>query len=243
MNVLICIDDTDAIGTKGTGYLADVFRDKIRGMGGSASYISRHQLYVHEDVPYTSHNSAMCFEADIAENILQDTISMAQQCLKEMSAPGSDPGLCVAVKKAIPDPAALIGFGKAAKSTLLTKQQAWDMACAQGIHLSEHGGTGQGIVGALAGTALRLYGHDGRIKGKIKAGESGQVLSAGEIKNLTGFEAVVCIDGTAVGDDEPVTLTEGILKAVLLGWKSTLVVAGDAEGGYRTLTKDQVKCY
>ena len=35
------------------------------------------------------------------------------------------------------------------------------------LSLSEHGGTGDGVIGALAGVGLRLSGSDGRIKGKI----------------------------------------------------------------------------
>ncbi len=244
MKILLCIDDTDAIGTKGTGYLAENIKRNIQQTGGKAAFISRHQLYVHKDVPYTSHNSAMCFEADIPQEQLGDTISMAQKMLIELSAEGSDPGLCVAIKDAIPDPASLIRYGRSAKCSILTKEQAYDHAKSQGIHLSEHGGTGQGIIGALAGVGLRLFGHDGRVKGKAKTGKDAQTITAKELKAITGFSNVICIDGKKIQDDQSIVLTEGEVKAVFLNWESTVIVVMDkALGTYRTLNKEQAKCY
>ena len=244
MKILVCIDDTDNIGTKGTGFLAENVRTAIRAMGGSTAFISRHQLYVHKDVPYTSHNSSMCFEADIEKGQLQDVIAMTQNMLVHESAEGSDPGLCVAIKDEIPDPASLLRYGRAAKCSLLTKEQAYALAQAEGIHLSEHGGTGGGVIGALAGVALRLSGFDGRVKGNAKTGLAGHVMSAAELRNITGFSTIVGIDGTKVEDSDSVFLAEGAVKAVLLNWQSTIVTVWDKEESlFRVLTKDQAKCY
>ena len=74
------------------------------------------------------------------------------------SAPGSDPGLCVVATTSVSGPKALIGFGQTAKDSVLTKSDAYGLAQRLGIHLSEHGGTGQGVIGALAGAGLRLIG-------------------------------------------------------------------------------------
>lgn len=63
----------------------------------SCEGISRHQLFVHPDVSYTSHNSAMCFPAEINEQYLQDLIAHSAEFLVQNGADGSDPGLCVAV--------------------------------------------------------------------------------------------------------------------------------------------------
>ena len=66
MKILISIDDTDNLESCGTGELATQISQTIAEQGwGTCSYITRHQLLVHPDVPYTSHNSAMCFEATI----------------------------------------------------------------------------------------------------------------------------------------------------------------------------------
>ena len=66
MTTLITLDDTDHKGTPGTGHLAEALRKELESLyGATTSRITRHQLFVHADIPYTSHNSAMCFAADI----------------------------------------------------------------------------------------------------------------------------------------------------------------------------------
>ena len=58
MNVLVAVDDTDNLGTKGTGHLAERIAQRIEANDwGRRSYITRHQLFVHPDVPYTSHGT------------------------------------------------------------------------------------------------------------------------------------------------------------------------------------------
>lgn len=63
------------------------------------------------------------------------------------------------------DPKRLIEFGKMAKQAVTNKQAAYDLARETGIHLSEQGGTGDGVIGAIAGIGLRLSGNDGRYCG------------------------------------------------------------------------------
>ena len=67
---LICIDDTDDIGTKGTGEIAEEIAAKLAprvpqdARPAITRFVTRHQLFVHPDIPYTSHNSAMCFQVE-----------------------------------------------------------------------------------------------------------------------------------------------------------------------------------
>ena len=148
MTYLICIDDTDMPGTKGTGWLVQEMCElmTVKGMG-YASPISRHQLFVHEDVPFTSHNSAMCVEWAPGESIGMDgLISFMAGYLEDRAEKGSDPGLCVAGLDRGLDASRLIAFGRSAKEQIRTKRQAYDLARETGIHLSEHGGTGDGVV-------------------------------------------------------------------------------------------------
>ena len=56
------------------------------------------------------------------------------------------------------------------------------------VHLSEHGGSGQGVVGALAAVGLRLAGQDGRVKGKKTV--QGEVMAVRELLEQTGFDRV-----------------------------------------------------
>ena len=157
MNLLICIDDTDNLNAPGTGKLAARLGEQLQGIGlGSPGRITRHQLFVHPDVPYTSHNSTMCMDFTGAPERLNEIISYASDFLRRESAEGADPGLAVAMTSLLHDDnGAFLDYGQRAKCSVLSKGDAWEMAGKMGIHLSEHGGTGDGIIGALAGIALR----------------------------------------------------------------------------------------
>ena len=96
MKILISIDDTDDIGTKGTGeILEDLCTELTQKFSGKFSRVTRHQLLIHEDIKYTSHNSSMCCEGVIEQHQFEDIKETAAKYLKANSAPKSDPGLCV----------------------------------------------------------------------------------------------------------------------------------------------------
>ena len=154
MKVLVCIDDTDNHESMGTGQLSQIMVDKIQeNRWGVCSAISRHQLFVHDDIPYTSHNSSMCFSIDF-DGELGELVDLGASFLETKSAPGSDPGLCVANLDKSLDRESLIDLGLRAKQEVLSKQEVYDLAKKTGVHLSEHDGTGDGVVGALAGIQL-----------------------------------------------------------------------------------------
>lgn len=248
MKVLICIDDTDNLESPGTGALCQMLLQAIEErQWGRCSFISRHQLFVHPDVPYTSHNSAMCFEADLVNDRFSDVRELAIELLMTHQAPGSDPGLCMTVKDQIPDPAGLIAYARSAKISVLTKAAAYAMAESQQILLSEHGGTGQGVIGALAGVGLRLFGHDGRVKGKVEVGEDGSIMNIRELLSSSGFAAVRGLDGSLPEPDDQILITEGRIKAVLQDWKSVIPVIRKPESRdgckWQTLSKIQYKSY
>ena len=65
MKVLISIDDTDNIESRGTGALASLLSKECENRNWGRTYpITRHQMLIHPDIPYTSHNSSMCFSVD-----------------------------------------------------------------------------------------------------------------------------------------------------------------------------------
>ncbi|MCM0080445.1 hypothetical protein L4X63_02470 [Geomonas sp. Red32] len=170
MRILVSIGDTDNLDSRGTGELATLIAAELESRGwGRAGFVTRHQLLVHPDIPYTSHNSAMCFEAEIAENALDAVIAYASDFLARESAEGSDPGLCVAAIEAVASPEQLIVFGERAKDSVLDKDTAYTLAEMLGVHLSEHGGSGQGVIGALAGAGLRLGGNDEGSRGASRS--------------------------------------------------------------------------
>lgn len=59
MKLYVCVDDTDDL-TKSTstGKVADMIANRIVEMGGTIDKgITRHQLFLHEDIDYTSRAS------------------------------------------------------------------------------------------------------------------------------------------------------------------------------------------
>lgn len=192
MKFYLCIDDTDNLDSIGTGTIAEQIQEKIIHQGyGPCSLVTRHQLFIHEDIPYTSHNSSMCFCGEAPDDALAAIISLAADHLDTVAAVGSDPGLCVLAYDESCHYDELMEFGIDAKKTILTKNDA--MICAQNhqLHLSEHGGTGQGIIGALAGVGLRLFGYDGEIKGALKNAVINQTYPVSELKKLPEVQQVL----------------------------------------------------
>lgn len=254
MRILVSIDDTDQLKTDdfveviSTGKLAGKLADALEDKGwGKCKPVTRHQLLVHPDVPYTSHNSSMCFEAEISDDKLDDFINYGGDFLKREHAPGADPGLCVVVLDRLTKPGWLISFGYLAKNEVLNKDDAYSLAAELGIHLSEHGGTGDGVIGALAGAGLRLSGNDGRFRGKFKIKADNDIITVKEIRNRTFTDIVRNIeDGRILDDNERVMLGDTV-KPVLLDNKAVLLVfpfentALDTR--WQTCSKLQIKGY
>ena len=112
---------------------------------------------------------------------------------------------------------------------VFTKDEAYATALRCGAHLSEHGGTGQGVIGALAGVALRLGGNDGRFKGRLHVPSADGVTSVNEIQR-SGIDEVRSLDGEVLAFDTLVYVGEAV-KPVLLDSMSVLLVvpADDSE--------------
>jgi hypothetical protein len=186
--ILIGIDDTDIIGSTGTGRMARNLADYLikEGMGSSPG-ISRHQLLVDDRIPYTSHNSSLCIGLETALSPA-DFQKPAGDFLKANFREGSDPGLCICLRDSVP--ARVTEFGLKAQTDVLHKNQALKLAAENGIYLDEFGGTGGGVIGALAGVGLRAEGNSGRyidlpgirdIKGTVTVRE---LLSSTDIENV-----------------------------------------------------------
>ncbi len=246
MKVLISIDDTDNLDSPGTGALAAEIARMIRVRNwGQTFCITRHQLYIHPAIPYTSHNSAMCFAADIDPACTETMIAASAEFLVEQSAVGSDPGLCVVRTETCTDPGALVGFGQAAKSQVLSKEDAYCLARRLRLHLSEHGGTGQGVIGALAGAGLRLSGNDGRMRGRLTLSGDASQITVKALREHRDIDAVQTLAGELLPDSTLINLGDKV-KTVLLGGGSTLLVTEEVAGAvarWRTCSNQELKGY
>lgn len=224
MRILVAIDDTDNLESRGTGKLAAMLAQDIEEQGwGKTGPITRHQLLVHPDIPYTSHNSAMCFTADLDNCTIDSLVRWSAVFLERESAPGSDPGLCIAVKDDVSSNQELLDFANRAKEEVIPKEAAYELAKQYNIHLSEHGGSGIGVIGALAGVGLRLSGNDGRFRGQLAIMAPGSVATVAQIKTSSLVEKVCSTEGAILPDDEFILLGE-TQKAVLLEGQAVMLV-------------------
>lgn len=149
--ILISIDDTDMEGGEGTGRLA---RRIVRELGLDVGGVTRHQLFIHPTIKYTKKNSCNVIMARAGLEIRE----AVRDIILKRSQEGSDPGLAIAMNI----PKSVQRFGQMAQGRVLRKQDAIKLASETGIYLEELGGSGDGIIGALAGLGLCSTGADGR---------------------------------------------------------------------------------
>lgn len=166
VDLLIGIDDTDDQFSPGTGRRARALITELAAAGlGSPAGATRHQLLVDDRIPYTSHNSSACLAwrspAGNPHAVRETIIELAGSFLERVCPPDADPGLAVAVPAELTDTAAVVEFGRCAKREVLHPRQARELAAQLGVHLSGHGGTQGGVLGALAAVGLQLSGGDG----------------------------------------------------------------------------------
>ena len=160
MRIYVCFDDTDTIDAdRGTGKLVRWFAEQLPA-GCTAWGVVRQQLLVHPESPYTSHNSSACAVIDAQDvRVVDELIERAGAHLEKHALAGSDPGLCVVAEDS-PALERLVAFGRRAAVEVVGQSDAF--SAAQGAHLSGHGGTNDGVIGAAAGVGLTAWGWSGR---------------------------------------------------------------------------------
>ena len=245
MKILICIDDTDDLTKEtSTGKIANNIKKKMeKEFSAKCEDITRHQLLIHEDVPYTSHNSSMCFRADIKKEDYEKIIITSKEIIKNNMAESSDPGLCISIEDDLEDKELLIDYGFLTKRKVIKKEDAYALAKRLGVFLDELGGTGQGVIGALAGVGLRLSGNDGEFRGSIDLEDGKSSIKVVEIKELYSVDEVRTLDGKIVGDNEDV-IFKGKNKIILMDNKRIFYVEEQIEYGkntYVAVSKDEIR--
>ena len=243
MRIYICIDDTDDL-TKSTstGKIADMIGRAItEKYGGSLDKgVTRHQLLIHEDIDYTSHNSSMCMVIDIEGATVEQMKETAEEVLRINMAASSDPGLCFCRMDQLKEPQLLIAYGKRAQKEVIQKEEAYALAKQiGGTVLEEYGGTGIGVIGALAGIGLRLSGSDGVFRGGKGIAEAGETHTVAEWKEKSRIEQIIDFDsGMVLPDDTQVTVGDQ-MKTCLVDHKVSLVCKPE-DGRYRVCKKKEL---
>ena len=246
--MLFCIDDTDNLESIGTGKLLENLCESMEKKGWiSLTYISRHQLYIHDSIAYTSHNSAMCCQLNILEGQFENVLSYSKEYLLKNSAEGSDPGLCVIKIEdlSIDGQKEIISYGMMAKSVVLKKTDAYNIAekYPNIIFLSEHGGTGDGVIGALAGCGLRFYGSDGRIKGNFKLKDNSNQITVKEFCKELDISLAVN-EGFEVINNQDTLICQSVDKIKKVLWKHLPTVVlepnGDNKNQWKVINKNDL---
>jgi hypothetical protein len=238
MRILIGFDDTDTLeADRGTGKLARWFEKEVP-TGCRLWGVVRQQLLVHADVPYTSHNSSACVVVEMADDCrIEELAEKAIAHIERLAFEGSDPGLCVA---RVGDPALpqLIEFGRKCTHRVVSQQDARDAA--RDVHLSGHGGTNDGIIGAAAAVGLTAYGWCGRFI------EFGGLRSYPELVSVSDLEhsdiMVVSLDrDAAFPAPEDLVHNRGWLRPRLWGGRAVLGVAPKGDGRWETTDRKKRK--
>jgi tRNA(Ile2) C34 agmatinyltransferase TiaS len=193
--IIIGLDDTDNLESRGTGHLARQIASEL-ALDFPVIGVTRHQLLVDQRVPCTKNNSCAAIAlAGDGEVDLNGLFGRVRGIMLADFQTGSDPGLCVASTV----PAAITDFGFQVKRKLVKQQQALQLAAENGMLLQGLGGTQDGVIGALAAVGLAACGEDGRY------------IYVGHVRDLSGLQSVQTVieagvtsvrtlDGTPVTD-------------------------------------------
>ncbi len=198
--IYVGIDDTDTKESRGTGNLARAIAAEL-SKSHEVFGVTRHQLFVHPDIPFTSHNSCAVIHVNAPKSEMDNIFCIARKLMVTDFIEGSDPGLAIALDKQIAP--SLVAFAQDAKTVVLTQQRARDVADNCGIRFEGLGGTNGGIIGAIAGLALAFLQNDGRF------------LLKGKNRDLTGVRSVQEILGAGIDEVMTLqgeTLTKGMVQ-------------------------------
>ena len=227
MRVYIGFDDTDNIDAdRGTGKVARWFENELPE-GCQMKGVLRQQLLVHENIPYTSHNSSACVVIDAPDpSFFELLTAKAIAHIRRHSLEGSDPGVCVA-SNGNGRLQRLMEFGKECTAKVVTQGDA--MEAAAGFHLSGHGGTNDGIIGAAAAVGLSASGWSGRFieYGRLREFPGRILVSELEHSNIL----VTSVDRDAkVPAPDDIVHTKDWLRPRLWGGRAVLLVMPKNEG-------------
>jgi len=224
VDLLLAIDDTDndEPNCVGTGRLARMLARELgdRGLVGEVT-VTRHQLLVHPDIPYTSHNSAACLMANDVRTERKSVLEASRRFLLAHPNRGANPGLCGLEREAVPT--SLLRFAKRAQNEVLSLDEADAMAAQLDDAVWWHGETGQGRIGAMAAVALRHSGDDGRFIGLPGIRRLEGVLTVGELCARSPITRVETLSGEPLTDSVPID-TQGWVRPALRGGCAVLRV-------------------
>jgi hypothetical protein len=234
MKVYFGFDDTDHYDSPyGTGKLVRWFQRRLPEECHCLGVV-RQQLLVNDSIPYTSHNSSACLIADIPDaSLLTKLIEEAVSHIMDHAANGSDPGLCVATERdATLD--GIVAFGQRCAHAVSTQKQA--LQAARKVHLSGHGGTNDGIIGATAAVGLTISGWSGRYVEFSNLRDWPERTTVAEL-NGSGIGTLSTDRDAKIPSPNDVVFTHGWLRPRLVGHRPVLFVKPQRESVWENIDR------
>ncbi|MGI6393523.1 MAG: hypothetical protein ACOX2F_02135 [bacterium] len=242
MRIYVAFDDTDTIDCgRGTGKLARWFEELLPDCC-SLFGIVRQQLLKRADIPFTSHNSSLvCIIEAKNDKIIDELIERGAKHIANHFVQGSDPGLCVCTENS-DALKTLVPFGQNCLCDKVSQKDAY--LAADGCHLSGHGGTNDGIIGAAAGVGLTHLGMHGRFN-ELKSGNMNlrDIPKKTTVKFLKsyGIEILSLERSGKSPVDEDIIDNGGWLRPLLFLGKPVLPVICDGFGNWKTSMRKEDK--
>jgi hypothetical protein len=240
-HIIIGIDDTDNLESRGTGHLARTLADSLYDTGlAEPLNITRHQLLVNPAIPYTSHNSSASIVCKPAAD-LEKIIFHCRSYLLEHAAEGSDAGLCVLRGCRINDD--IIKWGARAKTEVLKAAEAKRIAKRYAVFLEGLTGTKIGVIGSLAAAGLRAAGNDGRILWLKNLRELKGVYYISDLYQLLSVDRITDKNGKSLPAHLQIDVGEWC-RPVLMNQKITLIAeekGNDGQSKWTIASKDYIK--
>jgi len=239
MKILIGVDDTDNLESRATGHCIRQMAKAIDESGlAQAEGITRHQLLVSPEIPYTSHNSSACLVAECEGSKVQSLWDFCSDFLQRESASGSDAGLCLAAWDTVHKE--VRAFAQRAKREVLTQTELEVVAGRANLRLAGLTGTGIGMIGALAAVGLRVSGNDGRflwLPGLRELNDS--VYTVEQLQGLAHIDAVSTVEGIMLSLEQHVNVGNWV-RPILRDGKAILLVKENKDE-WRILDKENIK--
>jgi len=242
MAYLIGIDDTDKKGSRGTGFRSRQMGSELELAGfGKVLGIMRHQLFIHDDISFTSQNNSFSLLVDCCD--YDGLKSFCRNFLIREELSGCNIGLGLVDEKEIGDE--VEEWGRRAKREILHEKEAHELALRNGISLLGICGNHGGVIGALAAIGLRKTGNDGRFiwqPGKQLRDLRGS-MTVEEIKKGTQIEDIMTKEGKILEPEEMIDLTDWV-RAVQINHRTYILVERNLKrsgSDWKTADREYIK--
>lgn len=170
--IIVGIDDTDVVGSRGTNQLAKQIVRELAGQWRCVRIV-RHQLLNDPRVPCTTKNGSASITLEL-RNKRSDSLDIGtaervesapllnccREVMRDWFIEGSDPGLCLLAGTCPPE---VVEWGQRCQHEFVARRNAFALAADTGLILEALGGTEDGVIGALAAVGLSSTENDGRI--------------------------------------------------------------------------------